>query len=1138
MHAFWVALGIVVLGLGLLDLFLTALNYDEAGFLATRLCVLQWRCLRSITRRLSRRWRPIALRQITGLQIVLSVTIWLGFVVIGFGLIYYGLMYGTNFQYDGRGVGAGIFGAMYLSAAQLSTVGTSQISPETDLLRALTIVETLSAALLVSLILTFLLGVYQVVRDLRTLSANFVTAEPTAGDPVASLEPYFPQGQPVGIDSHLQAISDSFWSYTDGLRLHHIAYYFQSGRDQFSLPYVLHMLGGSLAALRWGLPAGNPAAAEPLLPRLSTQFEGFTDYLHGQLAWTSNAVPEVVSFEDFSAAQRGTGEASDYWLGRFLRLNRDMARMARLDSAGDPRDAYGRYQQWLPFAYRAEQLTAAVSRDLDYRPVFRGGERARVGAGPVTSGSAADGPHGVTALLQHLLALLNRWVAVPDPGFSRLTEGAGAVLAAAAAVGTLVLLFTLTGVPALAPAMFGGMVGMYAVIMPGDATEAGRRLTTALIVLPAIGAATLGAAVAPSFALSIAVMVVVVLLGVWVGGFGPRLAAIGQMAFMSYYFGLLLHFRLTLVPAFAVAAAVGAIWAYLFRFVFLADRPDRVLHGGLAAFRARLVLMFDPLIDAVSAARWDPDISRRVRGDMRQLHRCAAFLQGQLRTADPEAPGPQASAGELRLRLFDTELAANYATATARRFAGSGAVISIALRAQLAGMLERAQAHLRREAKNASRPPSSTVPADHKKPKENQDRPPERWPEQARRLHGAVCELLRVAGAMQDVETADLADPHIAAREIATDTDPSATQSDPVPEQQQSSAGSQDYGLQAPTSRRAIQAAAATGLAVLAGATVTPTHQYWAALAAFLVLGSTETIEETFVKGLARIAGTIAGAAVGFGVTAITGANPSVVLPLLAFCVFAAMYLRPLSYALMIFWITMMLALLYEFLGTLTAETLEVRAAETVIGAAIALGAAALLLPARARQKVNSDGVAFLQTLEDIIQACLKRLAGTADVASLADQALTLGQRFRRLNTSAAPLRRVAGALRRDGIERRLTAIAALTYYARYLIKATEAFAPDTAPFPTAACAQLAAFTRDNISALVRILNGEPPGPMHGSEDLPLQPDTSPETRNTEREAALHYVVRINETVLALIEDLTRDTAEPARDTASPSYAT
>ncbi len=73
--------GIVVLGL--LDVFLTALNYAESGFLATRLCALQWRLLRSVTRRLSRPWRPIALRQVAGLQIMLSVVTWLGFVVVG-----------------------------------------------------------------------------------------------------------------------------------------------------------------------------------------------------------------------------------------------------------------------------------------------------------------------------------------------------------------------------------------------------------------------------------------------------------------------------------------------------------------------------------------------------------------------------------------------------------------------------------------------------------------------------------------------------------------------------------------------------------------------------------------------------------------------------------------------------------------------------------------------------------------------------------------------------------------------------------------------------------------------------------------------------------------------------------------------
>jgi hypothetical protein len=368
MHQFWIILGAAILLVAFVDVFLVVLNYDETGFLATRLCRLQWYCLRSVTRHLSRRWRPFALRQVTGLNVLLSVTVWLGCVVVGFGFIYYGLMVGENFEYEGRGVGSGLFSAMYLSAAQLSTVGTSQINAQTDLLRALTIAETLSAPLLITLILTFLLGVYQVIRDLRTLSSNFSDAEHGAGEPLVNLEAYFPDAR--GLEGYLQGISDSFWSYADGLRMHHVAYFFQSGRDQFSLPYVLHMFGGTLAALRWGLPAGNSVAKEPLLVRLSSQFDRFVDYLHEQIGWTDAALVPVC-FEDFVVAHLGTVETSDIWLRRFLHLTGEMRRLAKLTVMDDSQEIYARYRQWLPFAHRAARATLAVSLDLDYQPMLR-----------------------------------------------------------------------------------------------------------------------------------------------------------------------------------------------------------------------------------------------------------------------------------------------------------------------------------------------------------------------------------------------------------------------------------------------------------------------------------------------------------------------------------------------------------------------------------------------------------------------------------------------------------------------------------------------------------------------------------------------------------------------------------------------
>jgi hypothetical protein len=368
MRELWIVLGAVVLVVAFVDIFLVVLNYDESGFLATRLCRWQWYCLRSVTRRLSPRRRPFALRQVTGFNVLLSVTTWLGLVVVGFGFIYYGLMVGANFDYDGRGIGAGLFSAMYLSAAQLSTVGTSQINVQTDLLRLLTIAETLSAPLLITLILTFLLGVYQVIRDLRTLSSNFSDAEHGVGDPLANLAPYFPDGQ--GLDGYLQAINDSFWSYADGLRMHHVAYFFQSGRDQFSLPFVIYAMGETLAALRWGVPSGSSVSKQPLLVRLISQFERFVEYLHDQLGWPDD-VPAPISFDEFSTAHIGTVATSDPWAGRFLRLSHDMGQLSRGAPVHEAQDAYMRYRKWLPFAYRCERARLAVSRDLDYQPMLR-----------------------------------------------------------------------------------------------------------------------------------------------------------------------------------------------------------------------------------------------------------------------------------------------------------------------------------------------------------------------------------------------------------------------------------------------------------------------------------------------------------------------------------------------------------------------------------------------------------------------------------------------------------------------------------------------------------------------------------------------------------------------------------------------
>jgi hypothetical protein len=195
MSWFWVILGIVLIGVGLLDLFLSALDDDESGFLTFRLQAMQWRALRSVVRRLPGPWRAFMYAQVIGLQILLSLVVWVVLVIVGFGFVYYGLMYDHTFSFSGGDIGPSMDYAIYYSAAQLSTVGSSGVTPENTLLRALGVVETLIGLGLITLAISFLISIYQTITSLLTLSSDIYYSSPDARDPLSSLAIYFPKGQ-------------------------------------------------------------------------------------------------------------------------------------------------------------------------------------------------------------------------------------------------------------------------------------------------------------------------------------------------------------------------------------------------------------------------------------------------------------------------------------------------------------------------------------------------------------------------------------------------------------------------------------------------------------------------------------------------------------------------------------------------------------------------------------------------------------------------------------------------------------------------------------------------------------------------------------------------------------------------------
>ncbi|KRA23018.1 hypothetical protein ASD65_00215 [Microbacterium sp. Root61] len=1169
MDAVWVGLGIAVLGLTLLDVFLTALNYDEAGFFAGRLASWQWSLIRQITRRLSRRWRPVVLRQVTGLQIMVTVLAWIGGVILGFGLIYLGLMQGKSFLYDG--VHADLFGAIYFSAAQLATVGTSQLTPNTDVLRVLSIAETLTGVVLVSLILTFLLGIYDVISSLRSLSSQFFSAGRGVGEPIASLKPYFPEGRSRGLDGHLDSISDSFGSYTDGVRLHHAAYYFQSGRDTFSLPYSVRMLSGVIAGLRWGLPASNPVTQEPTLLPLTEQFDKFQAYMHPLLNWKSTDVPEALSRADFdrlieadrklhgSMNRRRAAklaDAGDPWVTRFAGVNRDMGELVQEAPFVDLEEAYARYLQWLPFAYHARQFTIAVSKDLDYQPVYSNGTDQVEDAVLI--------PPSPKKLPSRIRSFFHRRMTLIDPGLSRAID---ALRVLGAAIFTVVVVvgvgFAATGSAPMQIAIFGGMITMFA----ASAAGAGRgrsgwgRFAGVVVIIPVLAAIGLDAIVPAGPLISAIVLVLLAFVGMILAGFGPMWGGFGQLAFVTFYFILLLRLSPREWLLYALTATLSVIVAVLIQAIPNRNAHARVVVGGVNALELRIARVMDPLIDTVSAARWDPDLRRRVHAELKQLHHAASFLSGQLVEPDSELGLTPGQLDALRMRVFDVELAVvNLATAAR---SATGLRVPVPIRALLAGELEHVQKHVREYPERPTWATSGDDSSAAVHPALAFRDPPVDWPPQARQVHRALYELVTATDALHTAGSAELgsnvtatddqeepadataawgAPPAADATSEGTASPTDATE-DPASEgeaETDAAAAAGPAGATSPTSdadaspfaaplRRAVQAALSTGLALWVGSLISTSYQYWAVMPAHQVLG--ETDGETYRKGTQRILATVAGATVGFGLAITVGSNPAVLLPALALTFFASTYFRAVSAPLSTFWQTMMFAMLYEYLGKLDTETIELRILETVVGAVIALVVAALILPTRTRTRLNTDTMRLVRTVKDVTERCLQRLsndpaAAGFDRKSFAHEELQMTAQLRRVQATAAPLRRASGALDVHGIEGQLTALWALLLYTRHLIAATDALAPAENTLTADEWDQVRTVCEDDFDVLLTVLDGRLPAALQ--EDIPLADrDDSGDSRTLE--AVLSSIARIDQTLAVMIDNAQPDTGRFAR---------
>ncbi|MEU9170190.1 FUSC family protein [Streptomyces sp. NPDC048420] len=152
-----------------------------------------------------------------------------------------------------------------------------------------------------------------------------------------------------------------------------------------------------------------------------------------------------------------------------------------------------------------------------------------------------------------------------------------------------------------------------------------------------------------------------------------------------------------------------------------------------------------------------------------------------------------------------------------------------------------------------------------------------------------------------------------------------------------------------PSTRMALQMAAAIAAAFVTGRLLFDDHWPWVVLTAYVVASGNRGRTDVVRKGIERLAGAAAGTLSAAGVTAV-GVTGRTSVALMFTVLTIALWLRPLNYAYWAAGMATALSLLLGYFGQDATTLLPTRLAAIAVGAALTVTSAWWLLPVRGRR--------------------------------------------------------------------------------------------------------------------------------------------------------------------------------------------
>ncbi|MGG1687476.1 FUSC family protein [Pseudalkalibacillus sp. NRS-1564] len=619
-------------------------------------------------------------------------------------------------------------------------------------------------------------------------------------------------------------------------------------------------------------------------------------------------------------------------------------------------------------------------------------------------------------------------MAATDPGRTRLHQAARITISVFSSVMTMLWLTTVLGI-SFTPAILAGVVSLLSLLLVNDDTDKKKKITALLLVISSIIWLTLRTLLSSIPFVTDGLFLLVIFFAYYLQHYGFRYFGLFMIAFLSIYFSTLLKLQPSDLLGFILGIVVGGAYSYLYHFILFRNRPKRQLSRSMKSFHIQTNLTLDLVLDAIA----DPTPNRYrallLKRDVRKLNEYAQVISSQLTTTDPGEVWSGIDAEQLRMYVFDAEMLIETLYPAVKRMKELHALEHNEVRKLLYKVVEsiRDAEVLRSHDIVGNLKQTQTVIKELKNQlielrisnHQNKD-----WLWLIRRIESIANHLIESSNELGARRMANIEE------QVRLD-DPEEVKKENVQESEKSN-------QPRAATKKALQAIVAGAVAIFLGYFLSPTHQYWVLLSAFVVLLGTDTVGMTLQKAFQRSLGTIFGAVAGFGLAHLLEGRLVLELIALFCCIFMAFYLLSISYAMMMFWMTMLIAIMYDFiLGGITEQILIARVFDTLAGAFIGFLAAAVIYPKTTREKVADTAEDFLNKLNEYVSDYLESFSHTEKNFNFTNQAFGIDEQMRKIVEDARPLRNRPAILARSGIERWLTVLTAINYFAKHLLAST-----------------------------------------------------------------------------------------------------